>query len=99
MGKEDRLRREGIRVGILIGVTAWIMVLGIIVVMVLFMPDNDHTHPTTGIQFETDVCVAGEAAIDYDIATTRPFIVCGKISSMGTEESPPPLGSDTHLVQ
>ena len=62
----------------------------------LMMADpKDHTHSPTGIQPETTVCVEGEAAIDYDLSTRRPFLICGTIR----EEGSPPLGSNIHLAQ
>ncbi len=56
---------------------------------------EDHTHPTTGIQSGAEVCVEGEAAIDYDLTTRRPFLICGTIRV----EEAPPLGFNTHLAQ
>ncbi len=67
--------------------------------LLMMVDPKDHTHPPTGIQAGAEVCVAGEAAIDYDINTSRPFIVCGKISLADLSESSPPLGSNTHLAQ
>jgi len=60
---------------------------------------SDHTHEPTGIQDGVEVCVAGNGAVDYDINTSRPFIVCGMITLESDGEVAPPLGSDTHLAQ
>lgn len=60
---------------------------------------EDHTHEPTGIQDGTFVCLGGEAAVDYDISTKRPFIVCGDIEIVTEEKGPPPLNSSTHLAQ
>jgi len=54
-----------------------------------------HTHEPTGIQTGIQVCIEGQGAVDFDLSTARPFLVCGKIR----EEEDPPLGTDTHLAQ
>jgi len=74
----------------------FISVVCIASVVLLSEMSKDHTHPTTGIQTDTQVCIDGQGAVDFDLSTARPFLVCGVIRE---EEEAPPLGEDAHLVQ
>jgi len=61
----------------------------------LVFEGKGHTHPTTDIQTGTQVCIEGKGAVDYNLDTARPFLVCGVIREDGSQ----PLGENTHLAQ
>ena len=81
-------------IGIAMGIVGYIISLCLMVVMIV-LHAGGHTHDfPTGIQDGAEICVEGEAAIDHNLTTRRPFLICGVIRV----EEAPPLGSNTYLV-
>lgn len=91
-------------IGILMGVVAWVMVLAVIVVAIMFIPDNDHTHEPTGVQIGSTICLEfGTLHYPHPMDGSDTHIdaaFCGEVVEV-EEEGPrfPPLGTDTHLAQ
>ncbi len=67
--------------------TFWIMIISIIAVGSLILniiAEESHaqkSHSHEGLQVGDSICIEGEGAIDYDLNTKRPFLVCGEIHS------------------
>jgi len=69
----------------------------ILMAQVFYQPwaPSTHTHAVTGVQDGAVVCVDGWGAVDYNMFTERPMLLCGVIEVR--EEEPPTL--QPHFTQ